>query len=739
MSKKKPIKKKTKSKSEAKPREVAPNAAMDKSVSYPAAPVSTNDGLLKKVFWYAAGVMFLLTVFLSFNSGINGDDEYQNDYSKKLVAYYSTMGADTSALYIEKGNMHYYGGFFDLLTGAVNSAFGFDEFDTAYHQLRHFFNALFGLLAMVFVGLLVRELAGWRAAILALAFMFLSPRFLGHALMNPKDIPFAAGFAVALYYMVRLIRTIERPRWQTALGLALGIALALATRAGGLLLFAYLGLFAGLDFLFKYGIKGLTTHTRVFVNYLIYGLGAAIVGYILAILTWPAALVDPIGHPLAALTEFSKLGVKIRLLFMGGNVMSDDTAWYYAPLWIAKTIPLFALAGFLGSFVFFFSWMKKYGRTETLLLFFAAIFPIAYVIYKDSILHDGWRHLMFVYPSMLVLAALFWVELEKRWGKRKQIRWAIWGVLALLVLESTVFIARNYSYPYVYFNAIGGGLAGAFGDYETDYWGTSVKQAINWLDEEGIISPDMPDTIVLGTTFYYNLSRQTRRQYNGKVRLEYVRFNNRYDKDWKYGIFPSRYIRSEHLKSGSWPNSKSVHTVTASGVPLLSIEKNETRDAYLGQQAVKKRQWREALQYFQKELERHADNELAWVGMANAYLNTGQFQQAVEAADNALTIAPDLEAGLLYKGMAYLNQNKGQEALLAFDEATRINDEYYAAYYYKAIIFEQRQELQQALDAVQKAIESNPSFKGSYELAARIFEKAGDQENAARYRRAAQQ
>jgi hypothetical protein len=86
MSKKKPIKKKTKSKSEAKPREVAPNAAMDKSVSYPAAPVSTNDGLLKKVFWYAAGVMFLLTVFLSFNSGINGDDEYQNDYSKKLVA-----------------------------------------------------------------------------------------------------------------------------------------------------------------------------------------------------------------------------------------------------------------------------------------------------------------------------------------------------------------------------------------------------------------------------------------------------------------------------------------------------------------------------------------------------------------------------------------------------------------------------------------------------------------------------
>jgi Tfp pilus assembly protein PilF len=102
-------------------------------------------------------------------------------------------------------------------------------------------------------------------------------------------------------------------------------------------------------------------------------------------------------------------------------------------------------------------------------------------------------------------------------------------------------------------------------------------------------------------------------------------------------------------------------------------------------------------------------------------------------------LRPTWKPGFCTKAWPYLNQNKGQEALLAFDEATRINDEYYAAYYYKAIIFEQRQELQQALDAVQKAIESNPSFKGSYELAARIFEKAGDQENAARYRRAAQQ
>ena len=89
--------------------------------------------------------MVLVAGLLSLGTGINGDDEYQVDYSGKLVDYYTSFGADTAALYIEKGNMHYYGGFFDLTTGLINAALGFDEFDTGYHQVRHVFNALWGI------------------------------------------------------------------------------------------------------------------------------------------------------------------------------------------------------------------------------------------------------------------------------------------------------------------------------------------------------------------------------------------------------------------------------------------------------------------------------------------------------------------------------------------------------------------------------------------------------------------
>ncbi|MEN0006161.1 MAG: hypothetical protein AAF798_18565 [Bacteroidota bacterium] len=412
-------------------------------------PSSDQDGLYRRIFQYAALGILLSTIILAVGTGINGDDEYQVDYANKLVSYYTSFGEDQAALNIEKGNMHYYGGFFDLTTGLINAAIGTDEFQPLYHQVRHVFIAIFGFLAMLFAGLMAREVAGWRAGIVVLVFMFLSPRFLGHSLMNPKDIPFAAGFAIALYYMMVLFRTMPKPKWSTLIGLTLGMALALATRAGGLLLMAYLGLFAGIDFLMRYGVQGLTKEVGALSKYAFYTLGTILVAYILAVLTWPAALVDPINHPLAALTEFSKLGVKIRLLFMGENIMSDDTIWYYPLLWIGKTIPLFVLVGFLGSFALVPRFWKQYNRLPVLLLFFASLFPVAYVIYKESILHDGWRHLYFTYPSMAALACIFWVTLERLFKENKTATYAIWGIVGLMVLESLIFICRKTRLSYV--------------------------------------------------------------------------------------------------------------------------------------------------------------------------------------------------------------------------------------------------------------------------------------------------
>ena len=78
---------------------------------------------LQKIFWGLAAFGLFLMIGLSFGSGTNADDKFQNDYSKKLVSYYSTFGADTSALLVPDGNMHYYGALFEIVTGFANKAF----------------------------------------------------------------------------------------------------------------------------------------------------------------------------------------------------------------------------------------------------------------------------------------------------------------------------------------------------------------------------------------------------------------------------------------------------------------------------------------------------------------------------------------------------------------------------------------------------------------------------------------
>lgn len=701
-----------------------------------------RDDFYKKIFLGVAGFVFLVMVILSFSSGINADDSYQVKYSESVVNFYTTFGEDRTALEnVRIGNseaaMQNYGGFYELMAGGINRILGFNEKQPGYHNVRQLLIAVFGFFAMFFTALFVKELAGWRAAVLAMLLIFLSPRFLGHSMMNPKDIPYAAGFAISLYFLIRILKNLPKPSWKDALGFAIGVGVALGTRAGGLLVIAYAGLFAGIDFLLRYGLKGLGTHFKEIYKYLIYIGGPAIVGYIIAVLFWPAALVSPIKFPLEALGAFSQFGTAIRLLFEGENVMSDTTPWYYGSLWIGKTIPLFTLIGLLGSFIFLPKLLKNYSKVAVLLAYFAVFFPVLYILYKGSSLYDGWRHLLFIYPPMVILATLFWLELEKRFMNNLTAKRAVWAILGILMLIPAIFIARNSAYPYTYFNPIGGGVHGAFGNYETDYWGISCKQAIRWMEKEGILSENMPDTLHIATTFHYNVSRQLHPSYADKVRVHYVRFGERYKTSWDYGIFPSRFFRGPQLRAGYWPNSKSVYSVKANGVVLTTVEKDENKFAFQGEEALKVNNLTAAIDNFQKEVELYPDNELAWSGLLRAFLNAGRIDEAILAGNELLKLAPKNETGLLMQGIAYLNKGDFSNASLNLQENIKINPKNAYAYYYLALVYDRQSNFVEAVSYAAKAVQANPRFKNAYILAADLYEKMGDGNNAERYRQAA--
>jgi hypothetical protein len=700
-------------------------------------PESPQDSLFRKIFNISFGVMLVLAILMAMQTGINEDEKFHHGYENVLMKFYGSFGEDKSALQVDYGKMHYYGGLFDIVTGMTNRALGNTSPDEpAFHKVRHFYNALFGCLAMLFTALLARQIGGWRAALLALYFMFLSPRFLGHTMMNPRDIPFAAGYIMAIYFMVRLLKEMPKPKWYLVLGLGGGIALSIGARAGGFLLIAYLGLFALVDFFVKYRFSGLSTHGKTFLEYVKYPAIATLGGVGVALLFWPYGLVDPFSNVIKAVTEFSNYSTNIRMLFSGELMWAQSLPLFnYMISWMGLTIPLFTILGIITFLVFLPRIYAKYPFLPITAALFTLIFPVFYVLFKQSTLYDGWRHLTFVYTPAVALAAVGWSYMIGRFESQRTLQYGLLGILGLLLLEPASFIVRNPSYAYVYFNPLAGGISGAFGNYEQDYWGVSVKKAIDWMDKEGIIGENMQDTITISSNFGYVTKKYTAK-YKGKVKPQYSRFRERYDKDWDYAIYVGRFVDAGQLQSGKWPSSKAIHIIRANGVPLAAIYKNTDKRAYMGYQAAKKGNWQEVIANLEPEVEAYPDNDLAWMHLGSAYINTGKQQQGEEALAKALEINPDNTQALSFLANLYVSTGKVGEAKKIYLKILEISESNYVAYYYLAAIEQQQNNLNAALEYGKKAIGYNPRFKQGYELVARIYEQMGDAQTAQQYRAA---
>lgn len=732
VSTKAPVKKKVAVKPKKK------SGLLSKFSKYPV-HTSEHDGLYKKIFRGLSAFMLLSMILLSLKSGINSDDKMQNEYEQKLMAYYTSGGKDKSALDLPKTKMHFYGGMFEVLTGVTNSILGSDKISEArYHKVRHVWNAIFGFFAMFFVALCAKEVAGWRAAIIALLFAFLSPRLLGHSLMNPKDIPFATGYIMSLYYMIRLWRELPKAKWSTIGGMSLAIGVAVGVRAGGLLVIAIFGLFTAIDFIFKYGFIGIFQQFDKTLAYLKATLIPIFVGLGIAIIFWPYAMANPVENIGNAMAELSKYGVNIRLLFDGGMVYAQALPWTYLPKWVMYTIPIFALIGFPMFFALAFKIFKKHATVPLLALTFSAIFPFVWVIAQEATLYDGWRHLIFPYTAMLVLIAVAWNSLLDLFTSNKTVTYAVAGVLALTAIEPAIFILRNLSFPYIYFNPVAGGMKGAFGNFETDYWATSIKQGVEWMEDEGILSDNMDKPIVIASNFTYNLDQYVRKYTRAKnVKTVYVRYRQRYDKEWDYGLFQSRFVDGTRLRNKTWPTSNNLHSITSNGVPILSIlQEKSNKYAAKGVKALKAKDYNSAISYLQQEIAVCPDNEIALHSMANAYMNMGDLPNAIKYVEETYKLDPENIQAMNIHGLYLMNTGKKSEAYAKFKRLTEIQEKFPLGFYYMGVIDMDANRLDKAFEMAKQAVTVNNKFKPAYELAAKILDKKGQPQNAQKYREA---
>ena len=431
---------------------------------------------------FAALAVIILLTFRDY--GVAWDEPEAQEYGQFILEYFRTDGARPRALTFN--NMYYYGGLFEATAVWLGELLPFDPFDT-----RHLLNAAVGLLGIVGAWKLGRTLGGPKAGLLAAAFLAAVPSYYGHMFLNSKDIPFAAATVWALYYTVLLLRALPRPSLTLTLRLGLAIGLALGTRVGAVLL--VVNLFAALAGWLAFqawqgaGARDLARSTGATVLRL---LPAGVLAYLLMIALWPWAQVDPLFRPLQAIDYFAHFPYDIPLLVDGKLYRSSQPPWYYLPVFLGVKLPEF-LVGLALTALAAGAWRllhcvgtgrcrsasARAGLLEWGTLVFAALFPIAYAILSGSTLYDEMRHFLFVVPVLAVFAG-FWAArlLERVAGWRPLVRDALATLAIVYAAVHLYLMAALHPNQYVYYNALAGGVAGAQGKFDLDYWDNSLGE-----------------------------------------------------------------------------------------------------------------------------------------------------------------------------------------------------------------------------------------------------------------------
>jgi len=348
--------------------------------------------------------------------------------------------------------------------------------DSRYIYLsRHIITHIFFLLS-VFCGyvLLLKLYQKQTIAIVGTLLLLAHPRIYAHSFFNTKDLPFLSACIISY---LTLYLSVNKLKWQYTTLHALVCAYATAIRALGVMLPAVtIGLIPIYVLLTqKKHIKNTLLHTTLF----------SLLYFLFLWLCWPLLWQKPLHHLIETLQSLSKFRWGGNVLFMGHVYQSNAIPRSYLPIWFAISTPIVyallsvgAVTYIIASFI-----TKPYKQLQEKTRLFALVFalcsvlPVAYVIYTRAVVYDDWRHLYFVYPSIvLCICYLLYTLKDKFTGK------LIVGALVVQLAVVIIDMAKLHPYQQIYFNV----LAPKKPEYlrhhfEMEYWGTSYKEALEYI------------------------------------------------------------------------------------------------------------------------------------------------------------------------------------------------------------------------------------------------------------------
>ena len=321
-----------------------------------------------------------------------------------------------------------------------------------------------------------RRFDDWRLGLCAATMLVLSPRFFAEAFYNSKDVVFMACFAMATNTMLAFV---TRPGVRSASLHALATAVAIDVRVAAILLVPMtlgLGLVEAVKR--RRPLGGQAALAALFL-----AVGAAFV-----VLLFPWLWEDPVGRFTSVvrnMSSFQRFSDRVR--YMGGSIVPDELPWHYVPVWIAISTPLpYIVLSLVGAVATLAAFARRHvrlwadeGEMQDLVFLTLACAPPLVVMATNAVVYDGWRHLYFIYPSLLLLAMGGLVAVWRLAQPVKFARHALVAGMAAHVMVIAVWMIRAHPMQNVYFNVLAGSEWRR--TYEVDYWGLGNRAALEYL------------------------------------------------------------------------------------------------------------------------------------------------------------------------------------------------------------------------------------------------------------------
>jgi tetratricopeptide (TPR) repeat protein len=151
-----------------------------------------------------------------------------------------------------------------------------------------------------------------------------------------------------------------------------------------------------------------------------------------------------------------------------------------------------------------------------------------------------------------------------------------------------------------------------------------------------------------------------------------------------------------------------------------------TKDTNLnsGIDALSKKQWNQAIAFFDKTLQANPDNVQALVGRSKANVQLGNMDKAVADVETAIKKNPTAQA-FAQRGLLKKLQKKNDEALKDFTEAIKLNSNFAWAYAQRADLYSREKDQEKALQDINKAIGSKADVGDAYRLRVWILNRMG--------------